>query len=195
MGLWILESCRREWEAAGLSLDYPDLLARVAATSPPSAVIYPDDSRLFNPPSMIAALKAQLAATGQVSAMDPVSVTRLVLDSLALRYASVVGAIRKVTGQPVAGIHIVGGGSRNDYLNQATASASGLPVAAGPSEATAIGNVLVQAITDGRFQSLRCARAHMRQQVCLRTFVPRPHAAFDALARRYEAVEAQFAGT
>ena len=68
-----------------------------------------------------------------------------------MRYASVVRTIAKVTGQPVLGIHIVGGGSRNDYLNQATASASGMPVAAGPAEATAIGNVLVQAIADGRF--------------------------------------------
>ena len=142
---------------------------------------------------MIAALDAQLAETGQVRATDPVTVTRMVLDSLAMRYASVVGAIGKVTGQPVSGIHIVGGGSRNDYLNQATASASGLPVAAGPTEATAIGNVLVQAIADGRLQSLQCGRAHVRQHVRVRTFLPKPTPSFESLARRYEAVEAQFA--
>jgi rhamnulokinase len=193
MGLWILESCRREWETAGLSLGYDDLLARVAALPASPCAIYPDDPRLFNPPSMTAALEAQLADTGQVRAMDPVAVTRAILDSLAMRYASVVRAIGTVTGQPVSGIHIVGGGSRNDYLNQATASASGLPVAAGPSEATAIGNILVQAIADGRLESLQHARAHLREHVCVRTFVPKPTPAFESLARRYEAVEAQFA--
>jgi len=193
MGLWILEACRREWVTAGMSLSYDDLLSRVATMPASPGAIYPDDPRLLNPPSMMTALNTQLTETGQGRTSDPVTVARIVLDSLALRYASVVRAIAEVTGEPVSGIHIVGGGSRNDYLNQATASASGLPVAAGPSEATAIGNVLVQAITDGRFQSLQRARDYMREHVHLRTFLPEPTCAFDSLARRYEEVEAQFA--
>jgi rhamnulokinase len=193
MGLWILESCRREWQAAGLTVSHDDLLASVAALPPSTSVIYPDDPRLFNPPSMMAALQAQLAESGQAAPTDPPTVTRMILDSLAMRYASVVRGIGRVTGRPVAGIHIVGGGSRNDYLNQATASASGVPVMAGPAEATAIGNVVVQAIADGRLESLRCARAHIREHVGCRRFAPEPMAAHESLARRYDTLESQFA--
>jgi rhamnulokinase len=193
MGLWILESCRREWQAAGVTLSYDALLARVATLPSPASVVYPDDPRLLNPPSMLAALQTQLTESGQAVPTDPAAITRMILDSLALRYASVVRAIGCVAGRPVAGIHIVGGGSRNDYLNQATASASGLPVTAGPAEATAIGNVLVQAIAEGRLATLRCARAHIREHVSARSFTPEPTRADASLARRYDALEAQFA--
>jgi rhamnulokinase len=192
MGLWILEACRREWEAGGLALDYDDLLARVAALPASPAVIYPDDPRLLNPPGMTAALESQLRETGQRCPSDPVPLSRVILDSLALRYASVLRAIAALTGEPIAGIHIVGGGSRNGYLNQATATATGCEVAAGPSEATVIGNAVVQAVAQGRFQSLRAARDCVAGHVALKTFTPRPSPAFEAMAARYADIEAQY---
>ena len=87
------------------------------------------------------------------------------LDSLASRYAQVVDTIEELTGDRVRGIHIVGGGSLNDYLNQATADASGRPVRTGPVEATALGNAIVQAVAAGRFRTVEEARGHVAAAV------------------------------
>jgi rhamnulokinase len=102
----------------------------------------------------------------------------VILDSLALRYASVVGTIERLTGEPVLGLHIVGGGSQNDYLNQATANATGRPVLAGPVEATAAGNLLVQAIASGGLASLADGRRLLSRAQPPRRFLPRDAAAW-----------------
>jgi rhamnulokinase len=158
MGLWLLESCRREWEAQGRAQDLVSLLDAVAQVAGSAGVVFPDDHRFFAPASMVGALRSMLTDTGQPDTDDPVRLAKVVLDSLALRYAAVVRTIERVTGQPVPGIHIVGGGSMNRYLNQATADASGRPVLAGPVEATAIGNLLVQGIAAGTIDSLAAGR-------------------------------------
>jgi len=154
MGLWMLESCRREWEAEGRPQDLEPLLAGVARIEGPAGVVDPDDRRFFAPVSMVHELRSALKDTGQQDSGDPVLLTKVILDSLALRYAAVVSTIERLTGQPIPGIHIVGGGSLNAYLNQATADASGRPVLAGPVEATAIGNLLVQAMAAGSVGSI-----------------------------------------
>jgi rhamnulokinase len=161
MGLWILESCRKEWAAAHgeEQADLAILLRRASALDRAPALVYPDDPRFFNPTSMTAALRAAIreasthparpsearpsearaddarpragpataatkdAATEGAGLADPAALTRVILDSLALRYASVVEAIERLTGQTIPGIHVVGGGCLNDYLNQATADA------------------------------------------------------------------------
>jgi rhamnulokinase len=152
MGLWILDACRREWgtpvgqgfsPAAGFA--YAELLADVGTIAEFAGFIYPDDPRFLNPDSMTTAIRSALAESGQHPHGEPVALARVVLDSLALRYASVLDAIERLTGSPITTIHIVGGGSRNEYLNQATANASGRTVLAGPAEATVIGNLVVQA--------------------------------------------------
>ena len=158
MGLWLLESCRREWEAEGRGQDLQALLGAAAKLPDPAGVIFPDDHRFFAPRSMVRAIRSMLTETGQPDTDDPVRLTKVILDSLALRYAAVVPTIERVTGQPIPGIHIVGGGSLNAYLNQAAADASGRPVMAGPVEATAIGNLLVQEIAAGRIGSLADGR-------------------------------------
>ena len=99
------------------------------------------------------------------SPSDPPAVVKVILDSLAYRYASVFQTIETLTGTPIEGVQIIGGGSQNGYLNQATATATGKPVLAGPIEATAIGNAVVQAIAAGRFASLADARAHVARHV------------------------------
>jgi rhamnulokinase len=192
MGLWILESCRAEWEREGCGIAYDSLLSSVARLDAHHGVIYPDDGRFLNPPAMCGAIRAQLAETGQEEPRDPAEMSKVVLDSLALRYASVVRSIEALTGTRVEGVHIVGGGSRNAYLNQATANATGLPVIAGPVEATVIGNAAVQAIASERFGSLHEARAHVAANIEMRTFTPERTASWDRLAERYVEVEAQY---
>ncbi len=116
----------------------------------------------------------------------------MILDSLALRYASVLRTIESLTGRKCDGVQIVGGGSQNDYLNQATANATGLTVLAGPVEATVAGNVLVQAIASGRFASLAAARQHVAQNTRLQEFTPRPSPAWTEAAQRFAEVEARY---
>ena len=196
MGLWILESCRREWRERGLDVDYDHLLARVEGmddnAAAPASLIFPDDPRFLHPPDMLDAIAAQLAESGQRVVREPAEVTRVILDSLALRYASVLRAIERLAGTPVNGVHIVGGGSRNAYLNQATATVTGLPVLAGPVEATVTGNALVQAIAAGRFASLAEARLHVARNLQPKRFLPRPAPRWDQAARQYREIEARF---
>jgi rhamnulokinase len=159
MGLWLLESCRREWETEGRPQALEPLLAAVARIPNAAGVVYPDDRRFFAPASMVGELRTALRESGQEDSDDPVVLTKVILDSLALRYAEVVSAIERLTGEPIPGVHIVGGGSLNAYLNQATADASGRPVLAGPVEATAIGNLLVQGMAAGAVASIVEGRA------------------------------------
>jgi rhamnulokinase len=193
MGLWILERCRAEWEAGGLPAEHDRLLAEVSALDTAPGLIYPDDPRFLNPPAMLAAIAEQMAETGQRAPARPAEVARVVLDSLALRYASVLRTIERLTGARIHGVRVVGGGSRNDYLNQATANAALLPVEAGPVEATVIGNVLVQAVRAGRFASLAEARAHVAERTEARRFEPHPGPDAAALERRYAEIEARYA--
>jgi len=191
MGLWLLESCRREWETAGRAPELEALLQAAAALDRSPGAVFPDDPRFFNPESMTGALRAALGETGQAAPDDPAAFARVVLDSLALRYASVVRTIESLSGETVRGIHVVGGGCRNAYLNQATADAFGIPVQAGPVEATAIGNLLLQAIACGGLGSLAEGRAQVARSVDVRRFEPREGAAVTRLAGRYRDLEAR----
>jgi rhamnulokinase len=189
MGLWILESCRREWRARGLDVVYHSLLDEVSSIEGCSAIIFPDDQRFFNPPVMLDAISEQLVDTGQLKSDAPGFIAKTILDSLALRYASVLRSIESITGRKIEGVHIIGGGSLNEYLNQATATATGLPVRAGPVEATVIGNAMVQAIASGRFASLAEARRYVGDHAQLKTYQPRPSGAWAVARQRYEEIE------
>jgi rhamnulokinase len=187
-GLWILESCRREWEAAGLDSDLPRLLAGAAALRRSTGLVCPDASRFFNPPSMLHELRAALAETGQRAPTDPVELTKVILDSLAFRYASVIDTLETLTGQRLSGVHIVGGGARNGYLNQATANASGRPVLAGPVEATGLGNMLMQAVACG-ITTVAEGRHRIGEAFAPRRFEPADQPAWQAAAQAYESLE------
>jgi rhamnulokinase len=180
MGLWILEECRREW-----GVEHEALLADVARAPAFAGVIQPDDACFFHPSSMGAAVRSFLEETSQTAPSDPGTLARIVLESLALRYASVVDALERASGQRIGGVHVIGGGSRNTFLNQATADACGRPVLAGPDEATALGNVLVQAIAAGAFADLAQARACAARSVAVREFAPRATPKWDAARARF----------
>jgi rhamnulokinase len=182
MGLWLLESCRKEWSGAGYGEDVAALLTRVAAVPGFPGLIFPDAARFFNPVSMTRELRTTLNETAQASPFDPVLLTKIILDSLALRYASVLQTMETLTGTSVPGIHIVGGGCLNDYLNQATANAAQRPVVAGPVE---------QAMAHGKIGSIAEARAMMRETVKPRRFEPRDAEAWREAAARYREIEAR----
>jgi len=187
MGLWLLDACRREWSGRAA----PDLAALIAGASSRSGFagfVNPDDLRFLNPRSMSAAIRGGLEESGQTPPDDAVGLAKVIFDSLALRYAAVVDTIAQLTGRPIDGIHIVGGGARNDYLNQATADAAGRPVVAGPVEATVAGNVLVQAIASGELGTLAEGRARVARSFGLRRFEPNCHDAWLEAAERYRSL-------
>jgi rhamnulokinase len=190
MGLWILESCRREWRAAGIADDLTALITRVAELPGVGGLINPDTPRFFNPPSMVTELVAALSESGQSAGDDPARLAKVVLDSLACRYASVITLLESLSGDRIRGVHVVGGGALNDYLNQATANATGLPVLAGPIEAAAMGNILMQAVSFDLLESVAEGRGAVARALPPRRFEPRDSKDWREAVERYRNVEA-----
>lgn len=175
MGLWLLQESVRTWHLAGLPTEVIELVA--AATEVPAlrCVIDPDRPEFLKPGDMPRRIAQECARVGQPVPETPAEVVRCVLDSLALAYRSTVREAARLTGQDVTVVHLVGGGSHNALLCQLTADACGLPVVAGPVEASAIGNALVQARTLGAVHGgLPDLRALVRRTCELRTYRPDP---------------------
>jgi rhamnulokinase len=172
MGLWLVQECRRAWERAGTSLGYDDLTRLAEAASPFVSLVNPDDASFMLPPSMPAALADFCRRTGQPAPVEPGAVVRCALESLALRYRWVLERLEELLGRRLDVVHVVGGGSQNELLCQLTADACNRPVLAGPVEATAIGNVLVQALGLGLLGSLADAREVVCRSFGVRTFTP-----------------------
>ena len=144
-GMWILEQCLARIRSEGRDYSFPDI-ARMAASAPePEHLINPDDPAFASPTDMVAAINSSLAERGFSAVENDASLFRLIYDSLAARYAEVFQKLRSLAPFPIDTLHIVGGGSQNDYLNQLTANACRVRVVAGPAEGTALGNVMVQA--------------------------------------------------
>jgi rhamnulokinase len=158
-------------------------------------LFFPDDRRFLNPPSMLEALKQQMQETEEEFDEDPISIAKMIFDSLAFRYASVLGSIESLTRRKLAHIQILGGGGRNRYINQITANASRQTVKAGLYEATVVGNVLVQAISAGRFESLTDARKHVTDNVAFLEFSPQISDVLADGAARYREIENRFLGS
>jgi rhamnulokinase len=149
MGLWLLQESVRAWSSAGSPVNMEELLQQAAGQPALAAVIDPDDSVFLAPGDMPGRIREACARTGQPVPDSPAAVVRCILDSLALAHARALRQVQELSGHDVDVVHIVGGGSRNALLCQLTADACGLPVMAGPAEATALGNALVQARTLG----------------------------------------------
>lgn len=155
MGLWLLQESVRTWERTGAAVDLAALLAQAAQLPARRSVIDPDQPQFLPPGDMPARVQDECRRTDQPVPQAPAEITRCILDSLAAAYRRTVQAAGELSGAPVAAIHLVGGGAQNALLCQLTADACELPVVAGPVEAAAYGNVLVQAraagvITGGR---------------------------------------------
>jgi rhamnulokinase len=152
MGLWLLQESVRTWNVAGPAVDLDALLAQAAREPAFAAVVDPDDPAFLPPGDMPARIAAWCRNTGQAEPRSPAAVARCVLDSLALAHRRTLRQAVELTGRDVDVVHVVGGGARNALLCQLTADACGLPVLAGPVEATALGNVLVQALALGAIE-------------------------------------------
>ena len=158
MGLWLLQECRRVWERVGAPADYEQLMRLAEAADPNVALFDPDDESLLAPGEMPARLSESCSGGAQFPPTEPGEIVRSILTSLACKYRFVLERLQRVTGRTFDVLHIVGGGARNRLLCQLTANLTGLPVFAGPVEATALGNVLVQAIAVGEVADLTQVR-------------------------------------
>jgi rhamnulokinase len=172
MGLWLLQQAREAWQRRGREYSYEELV-RLAEEAPASGpLIHPDDLGFLAPPDMPQAIRDFCARTGQAPPEGPAETTRCVLESLALSYREGLEGLAQLLGRRFGVIHIVGGGSRNRLLCQLTADATGLPVLAGPAEATVAGNVLVQALALGALSSPAEVREVVRRSSDLVEYVP-----------------------
>ena len=170
-GLWLLQRLMAEWKSAGEEQTF-DTLLPAATASLYEGLIPVSDARFTNPPSMETAITDYLAETGQPAPQTKAELTLCVLRSLAAKYAEAVKELNALLPEPVTQLNIIGGGSRNALLNQLTANATGLPVIAGPVEATAMGNILVQAMAAGEIDSMEEVRAVVGNSVELQRFEP-----------------------
>ncbi len=185
-GLWILQECRRAWATAGAQYEYAPL--NTAASDAPAlrSLIHPDHPPFLEAGGMPEKITAYCHATGQPAPETPGQFTRCILESLALSYRTTLDTLASLAGRTVSTLHIVGGGSQSQLLNQFAANATGRRVVAGPVEATAIGNLLIQAIAAGQLANLAELRAVVRESFSLATFEPQPSADWEAALVRYQ---------
>jgi len=185
VGLWLVQECRRLWANEGTEYSYVDLTQIAAATPGFGALIDPSEVRFLAPENMPVAIQTYCQETGQVIPEDQGAILRCALESLALEYRWVAEQINHLTGKTHPTIHIIGGGTQNKLLNQFAASATGRTVITGPVEATAIGNILVQAIAMGDISSLAEGREIVRNSFEVETYEPRDSIAWHEAYRRY----------
>ncbi len=185
MGLWVADQCRATWRAAGRDYSFDELTAMVEGAAPFKCLIEPDDPLFLAPGDMPARVIDYCRRSGQPAPESHAEVMATVYVSLAFKYRYVLEQLIAVSGRAVERLHIIGGGSRNGLLNQMTADAIGRSVIAGPAEATATGNAIVQLIAGGELASVAEARALLSASDELRRFEPRDTAGWDEHYERF----------
>ena len=186
-GLWLIQQCRKKWNAER-PLSYEDLRVMAESAPPFGAFIDPDAPEFSNPEDMPAAIRDYCLKTGQTPPPTPAAVTRCAIESLALRYRQVLDELRRLSPRPIETLHVIGGGSRHVTLCRFTADAAKIPVVAGPAEATALGNIMGQAIALGHAGSIEEMRAAAAGTFPLERYEPRDTAAWDRAYERFAAV-------
>ena len=172
MGLWLLAECRRQWAGEGDDLSYAELTAMAQKAKPFAAYIDPDYGGFLSPGDMPAKVNEYLSETGQETIADKGRMVRAILESLALKYRSVMESLEEVTAEVIETLHIVGGGIQNELLCQFAANATGKMVIAGPIEATSSGNILMQAKATGQIESLEEIRAIVGKSFDIKSYEP-----------------------
>ncbi|HPD31265.1 MAG TPA: rhamnulokinase family protein [Phycisphaerae bacterium] len=185
MGLWLVQESRRTWQKAGHDYSYAQLTDMAGAARPFLAVVNPDDVSFLPPGDMPARIAQFCRKTGQAAPSTPGETVRVCLESLALTYRQTLERIEACTGRRAEVIHVVGGGTQNKQLCQWTADATGRTVVAGPIEATAAGNVAIQAVATGVLPDLAAARKLIRQSFNLITYQPKDTTLWDEVYQSF----------
>ncbi|ACI18353.1 rhamnulokinase [Dictyoglomus thermophilum] len=172
MGLWLLQRVKREWAKEGEDLSYNEITRLAEQEKSFQYFINPDDVSFLNPPSMIKAIQYYCKKTGQEIPEKKGEIARCILESLAFRYKDVFTDLERILNKKISVLHIVGGGSQNQLLSQFTANILGIPVITGPIEATALGNIVVQAITKGAIKDVVEARKIIRDSSEMKVYQP-----------------------
>jgi rhamnulokinase len=189
-GLWMVEQCRRKWREEGNNLDWPELIRRAAEGRPLVSLVNPDHPSFVAPKDMPQAVRDFCRSTQQPQPQTQGEVIRAALESLALRYRMVLEMLEELVGNRIETIHIVGGGTQNKLLNQMAADATGRRVVAGPVEATAIGNVMMQAVALGEVSSIAEARQVIRTSFAVEEYQPHDTDAWLSAFERFQKVVA-----
>jgi len=187
-GFWLLQECRKAWAKEKL-YSYNELTEMAASASHFKFLIEPDWSEFLNPPDMPEAIRQFCRKTRQDIPDSPREFVRCILESLALKYRLTLDELKQISPQAIRRIHIIGGGAQNHLLNQFTADAIGLPVIAGPVEATAIGNIMVQALTLGYFSSHAEMRQTIGQSFKLQRYEPHQTEKWDSAYERFKGLK------
>jgi len=185
-GLWLVQECRRIWKESGEEYGFEDLMEKATKSPLHAALINPDHPSFVAPKDMPAAISDFCASTGQDVPPNEGAMIRAALESLALRYRQVLGYLEELVGNRIATIHIVGGGAKNSLLCQMTADATARRVVAGPVEATAIGNLVMQAVALGSLGSIAQAREIIRTSFEVQEYRPRQPQPWDEAYSRFE---------
>jgi rhamnulokinase len=185
LGLWLQQECRRAWAKEDQTYDYTRMTALAESATPLRALIHPNDPRFIQPDDMPGAIVAYCRETKQAAPATHGEFVRCILESLALLYRQTLDEMEEIAGESLSTLHIVGGGSQNKLLNQFSANATGRTVIAGPVEATAAGNVLIQAITLGHLESLDELRRVVRESFTVTTYKPRDATAWRAAYEKF----------
>jgi len=186
MGLWMLQCCRQRWSAQGKEHSYAELMELAVREPAFEHLVDPNDESFLHPASMPEAIDKFCVKTQQPKPRSPGAYARTVLESLALKYATVIGEIEQLTRGRITSIRIIGGGAKNRLLNQFTADATGRTVLAGPVEATALGNLAIQMLATGVATSLADARAMIDRSVPTEVFEPRESDRWRAQMERFQ---------
>jgi rhamnulokinase len=185
MGLWLVQESRRAWTRAGRSYSYDELDALAARERPFLSLVEPDDPLFLRPGDMPARIREYCQRTGQPAPESEGAVVRCAMESLALKYRWGINGLEDTMGRRIESINIVGGGARDKFLNQLAADATGRPVIAGPFEATAIGNLLMQALASGYIASLEEGREIVRHSFDVTTYEPKETAKWEEPYERF----------
>ncbi len=173
-GMWLLEQCRKEWKKKqNVTYSYPTIYEMASSSEPFRCLVDPDDPSFANPPSMVKAIEDYCVATGQQAPQTHAQFIRCIFDSLALKYRKVLEDLQNVAPFKIEKLHVIGGGALNPIMDQFTANAIGLPVVAGPSEATAIGNIMMQAKALGVVKDLKEMRQLISKSIETQIFFPK----------------------